>query len=197
MNSSFLHQALGSWVAGGWLMVPLFVLAVFIYTTAFELLFRLNAHFLLRGDRRPGRRDPDNLHGLELPGAAQLLVPDAESPAQVARHFSQVRNACLEGVNRRIRFLAVLTTAPPLLGLLGTVTGMMATFEGLLGHQSRPADAVAGGISEALITTQTGLMIAVPALVILSMIAHRRSKLAHAVTRLERRAMRRVLKEVR
>jgi biopolymer transport protein ExbB len=195
MNTSFIHQALSSWSAGGRLMVPLFLLAVFIYYTALELLFRLNDHVLLRGRvrRHRGREITD---GNETPDAAPLPVPEAESPAQVSRHFAQVRNVYLEGVNRRIRFLAVLTAAAPLLGLLGTVTGMMATFEGLLGHPSRPLDAVAGGISEALITTQTGLIISVPALVILSMITHRRNMLDHAVTRLERCTMRRVLKEV-
>lgn len=193
MNASFVSETLRLWSAGGWLMVPLFLLAVFIYYTALELLLRLNGHVLLR-ERVHRRSDQEITDGSEtLRAVRMLLLPEAESPADVSRHFDQVRNAYLQVVNRRIRFLTILTTAAPLLGLLGTVTGMMATFEGLLGHQSRPLDAVAGGISEALITTQTGLIVSVPALVILSMITHRRNILAHAVTRLERYNMRRVL----
>jgi biopolymer transport protein ExbB len=50
------------------------------------------------------------------------------------------------------------------LGLLGTVTGMIATFDVLSVFGTGNAKAMAGGISEALITTQTGLLVAIPGL---------------------------------
>jgi hypothetical protein len=50
-----------------------------------------------------------------------------------------------------------------LLGLLGTVTGMIATFDVLTVHGTDPK-AMSGGISEALVTTQLGLMVAIPTL---------------------------------
>jgi len=62
--------------------------------------------------------------------------------------------------------MRVCVAAAPLLGLLGTVTGMLATFAALSsgsgGDQTMAA--VASGISEALITTETGLLIALPGL---------------------------------
>ncbi len=58
--------------------------------------------------------------------------------------------------------LGVLAAVAPLLGLLGTVMGMVTTFDVLSMFGTGNARAVAGGISEALITTQTGLMVAIP-----------------------------------
>jgi biopolymer transport protein ExbB len=60
--------------------------------------------------------------------------------------------------------IGVLAAIAPLLGLLGTVTGMIATFDVLAVFGTGNARAMAGGISEALITTQTGLLVAIPGL---------------------------------
>lgn len=60
--------------------------------------------------------------------------------------------------------IGVLAAVAPLLGLLGTVTGMIATFDVLAVFGTGNAKAMAGGISEALITTQTGLLVAIPGL---------------------------------
>ena len=58
----------------------------------------------------------------------------------------------------------VLAAAAPLLGLLGTVSGMIETFEVVQLYGTGNAHALAAGISEALITTQTGLLVAIPGL---------------------------------
>lgn len=64
--------------------------------------------------------------------------------------------------DRRLRYLKVLTSVAPLMGLLGTVAGMLKTFRGLSDSGlSVTENMVAVGISEALITTQTGLSIGV------------------------------------
>jgi len=66
------------------------------------------------------------------------------------------------------RFLPVLNTVSnvsPLLGLLGTILGMITAFESIAASGTGDPRVVAGGISEALITTATGLIIAIPALV--------------------------------
>jgi len=69
----------------------------------------------------------------------------------------------LEKVETRLRALAAITHISPLLGLLGTVTGLVAAFHQieLLGGQVQPGD-LASGIWEALITTVFGLVIAIP-----------------------------------
>lgn len=69
----------------------------------------------------------------------------------------------LEKVENRLRGLAAITHIAPLLGLLGTVTGLVAAFHRIevLGGQVQPGD-LAAGIWEALITTVYGLLIAIP-----------------------------------
>jgi len=65
---------------------------------------------------------------------------------------------------RPLRAIAVMAGLMPLLGLLGTVLGMVGTFDALMAGQTARVDAMAGGISQALITTQVGLVAAVPVL---------------------------------
>lgn len=85
----------------------------------------------------------------------------------------------LAWINRRIPFLTVLISAAPLLGLLGTVAGMLITFGGMAGAAGgAPIDTISTGISKALLTTQAGLVIAVPAAFFLALIK-RRADLAH------------------
>lgn len=58
--------------------------------------------------------------------------------------------------------IAVLAAVAPLFGLLGTVTGMITTFDVITLFGTGNARAMAGGISEALVTTQSGLMVSIP-----------------------------------
>ncbi len=67
-------------------------------------------------------------------------------------------------VTKYLGALAICAAAAPLLGLLGTVTGMINTFQLITVFGTGDARSLSGGISEALITTQTGLIIAVPVL---------------------------------
>ena len=78
--------------------------------------------------------------------------------------------------------IGVLAAIAPLLGLLGTVTGMMATFDVLAVFGTGNAKAMAGGISEALITTETGLLVAIPGLYMKGFLDRRTGNLARRVT---------------
>ncbi len=66
--------------------------------------------------------------------------------------------------DRYLALITILSGVAPLLGLLGTVTGMMVTFDVITFFGTGNAKAMADGISEALITTQTGLLVAIPGL---------------------------------
>jgi biopolymer transport protein ExbB len=70
-------------------------------------------------------------------------------------------------VNKRLDVLTTIGTAAPLLGMTGTVTGMIASFAGLANAASSSGGgaAVANGISEALVTTAVGLVIALAAVI--------------------------------
>ena len=73
-------------------------------------------------------------------------------------------------VERRLPFLAILISSAPLLGLLGTVAGMLLTFSGMAAGNQAPIDTISTGISKALITTQAGLVIAIPAAFLLALL---------------------------
>jgi biopolymer transport protein ExbB len=82
-------------------------------------------------------------------------------------------------INRFLPVIAVLGSIAPLLGLLGTVIGMIATFEVISTYGTGNAKAMANGISIALITTEAGLLVAIPGLLMSARLARRASKLLH------------------
>lgn len=186
-SAQLWDEAMKIWTSGGWLMLPLLILTVFIYYTGLELFIRLQTHFLLwnRVDRMSDAQIATRSQS-DLPQLRQLLIEDAADPGEVKRHFVEVANEYLPVINRRIRFLSVIITLGPLMGLLGTVSGMLSTFEGLYRANGDKFQNVVHGISEALITTQTGLVVSIPALVLLSLIIQRRNRLRGAIARLER-----------
>lgn len=77
---------------------------------------------------------------------------------------------------RRLPLLAVIATSGPLLGLLGTVTGMIKTFTLITVFGTGSAGKLSAGISEALIATKFGLMVAIPALVVHGFLSQRIQK---------------------
>lgn len=90
-----------------------------------------------------------------------------------------------EAVRRDVVALKALTAAAPLLGLLGTVTGMVDLFTAVAGPGAEGATLVAGGISRALITTQFGLLAALPGVFGLLYIGRLRSRV-DSVARMRR-----------
>jgi biopolymer transport protein ExbB len=94
----------------------------------------------------------------------QVYLENLNRPAKV--RVDNVKRAgalVLEGVEKRLRVLAAISHLAPLVGLLGTVTGMVLAFARIetLAGAPRPAD-LAGGIWEALLTTVFGLVVAIP-----------------------------------
>lgn len=77
---------------------------------------------------------------------------------------------------RRLPLLAVIVTAAPLLGLLGTVTGMVKTFTLITVFGSGNAAKLSSGISEALVTTELGLIVAIPTLIVHGYLVQRTQK---------------------
>lgn len=80
-------------------------------------------------------------------------------------------------LRRYLSLIAVLAAVAPLFGLLGTVTGMMTTFNVIALFGTGNARAMAGGISEALITTQSGLLVAIPGLFMSAFLTRRANRL--------------------
>ncbi|WP_221032006.1 MotA/TolQ/ExbB proton channel family protein [Actomonas aquatica] len=133
---------------GGPVMVPLILLSIVLYERCFGLYFSVRrASRLLTQDRAAG---------LDSLTAVRMTRLD------------------LQETFRQQRFIiSTLIAAAPLMGLLGTVTGMISTFESLIDRSGQKSfEGLADGISVALITTETGLAIAIPAVILLHF-AHR------------------------
>jgi len=82
-------------------------------------------------------------------------------------------------INRYLPAIAVLGSIAPLLGLLGTVIGMIATFDVISTFGTGNAKGMANGISIALVTTEAGLLVAIPGLLMSAALARRAKGLAH------------------
>ena len=87
----------------------------------------------------------------------------------------EITKGFLPELTKNLSIIAALTKAAPLLGLLGTVSGMITTFNVMNIFGTGNAKAMSGGISEALITTQFGLVIAIIGIYV-SMILTRRAQ---------------------
>ena len=94
---------------------------------------------------------------------------DSQNLRQMESLFDEFRYRQFRFFERDLSIIRVCVSASPLLGLLGTVTGMLTTFNALAigSGGEKTMNMVAGGISEALITTETGLIIAFPGLLFL------------------------------
>ena len=89
----------------------------------------------------------------------------------------------LAQAKRGLSLLAVSASVAPLLGLLGTVTGMIRTFQQITLHGTGDPRLLAGGISEALVTTEAGLLVAIPAMLFHAWCVRRNRRLTAALER--------------
>jgi biopolymer transport protein ExbB len=80
-------------------------------------------------------------------------------------------------LNRGLPTLAVLAAVSPLLGLLGTVTGMIETFQSITLFGTGDPKLMSGGISQALVTTQLGLAVAIPLVLLHSLLTGQANRL--------------------
>jgi len=164
--------------AGGWLMLPIIVCSILALTISFERLWVLRKHRvvpqnLIEQIRRwlgDGRVPDDKLQLLKSSSPLGRVL--AAGVAKRA-HSREVMRQSIEEVGSHVahelqRFLGALGTIAaitPLLGLLGTVVGMISVFTRITGAGVGNPTELAGGISQALITTAAGLMVAIPSLV--------------------------------
>ena len=176
------------WLSGGWVMVPLALLAVLIYSTGIQLML-----YLRKGNMKLGHEnewltwvyDPS-----EARGRAGDIIRYAQENVSASKHirnkFDEVRQNILNSVQRRLVFLNMLVATAPLMGLFGTVLGMLSIFSSLAKSGGGDTAAmVAAGISKALITTQTGLFIALPGVFLVLMIRQRKNKIEASLARIE------------
>jgi len=97
----------------------------------------------------------------------------AEIEGNVTRTMNDYAPHVIEALEKRLNLLTLIATVSPLLGMTGTVTGMITSFDAMRQMGGLEGGAVAGGISEALITTAAGLLIAIPAVIAYNLFSKR------------------------
>ena len=114
----------------------------------------------------PGPISAVLLVGLETYRKLQSINESAESVRTIMQKSMEDYSLhAMSAVEKRLNILATIGNAAPLFGMAGTVTGMIQSFDALANAGALDASLVAGGISEALITTASGLMIALSAVI--------------------------------
>lgn len=186
--------------AGGWLMAPLLLCSIVAVAIVVERLWTLQTRRVAPEHLaaqvwswlKNGELDDDHLQALRANSPLGRILATALANRGADR---EALNEAIEDTGRHVvheldRYLITLgtiATISPLLGLLGTVLGIMRVFASISqGGLGNPA-ALAGGISEALITTVAGLTVAIPAYIL-----HRylRGKVDDLVVRMERETQR-------
>jgi biopolymer transport protein ExbB len=125
---------------------------------------------LAEAEKQPGRPTSNVIiAGLALRDQPSEVIDNGLSEAMLRE---------LPRLERFLTALKVLAAVAPLLGLLGTVTGMIKTFQVITVFGAGDPRLMAGGISEALITTQLGLAVAIPILIAAALLGRRVARLA-------------------
>ncbi len=164
--------------SGGWLMVPIILCSIVAAAIILERLWTLQRRRVLPGEltekiwRWVENRQLQEKHILALQQNSPLGRILAAGLANRHRDRDVIKES-IEDTGRHViheleRFLNTLGTIAaisPLLGLLGTVVGMIKTFNAITSVGVGNPAALAGGIAEALITTAAGLCVAIPALI--------------------------------
>ena len=155
-------KALAEFVAqGGPVMAAILLLSVVLYARVCKLLLSL------RQARRQARERSAHLR---------------QHPALLRR----LRDGLQESFRQQRFALGSMVAAAPLLGLLGTVGGMSRTFDSLAQRSAADATGLAKGISEVLVATESGLAVAIPALLLIAIAQRQMQKQVQQLDLLEK-----------
>lgn len=194
---SLWQEALQTWNTGGWAMIAIALTALAMFGLGLRVWLEVAAfgHRGVKLSELP--RWLEQAHLRE--GRVGDLVSDfasCDSLDAVESRLASVQASQIRPLERELKLMKVCVSAAPLLGLLGTVTGMLTTFaalsEGSGGDQTMSA--IAGGISEALVTTMTGLVIALPGLFFQYVLGRKFAEYRYFLDRLETMCRQRLLR---
>ncbi len=96
-----------------------------------------------------------------------------EMETAVSKTMEDYAPKAISGLEKRLNLLVLIASVSPLLGMTGTVTGMIKSFDKMAASAGLDPAAVSGGIAEALITTAAGLIVAIPAVVAYNLFSRR------------------------
>ena len=185
--------------AGGWPMIPLLLLSALALALIVERGWALRRSRVMppklgdevRAWAARGNLDPAHIESLRQTsplGTLLAAVLDMRSRSRevMRERVEDVGRHLVHRMERYLNTLGTIAAAGPLLGLFGTVVGMIQMFLGILDYGIGDVNQLAGGIGKALVCTATGMIVAIPAL-----IAHRwyRGRIAEYIVDMEHEAI--------
>lgn len=185
--------------AGGWPMIPLLLLTVVGLAIIVERFWTLRRKAVLPPDlgnevrvwAARGKLDPVHINSLRQTSPLGALLAAAldvrnRPREQIRERIEDVGRHQVHRMERFLNTLGTIAAAGPLLGLFGTVIGMIQMFLGILDHGIGDVSQLAGGIGKALVCTATGMIVAIPALMF-----HRyfRGRIAEYIVAMEHEAI--------
>jgi biopolymer transport protein ExbB len=167
---------------GGWAMIPLGLFSFFMVALIIQNFISLRPKTLLHTEQMP-----ELLKLMLAKKCKTALIYCREHPSMFANTFGAGLERCLDGeetydfakikesveeasveqmskLMKPIDYLSIIGASSPMLGLLGTVSGMIKAFHTMGAQGMGKPELLAANIGEALITTATGLVIAIPAM---------------------------------
>ena len=164
-------------VSGGWLMVPIIACSIVSLAIIGERFWSLNSKKILPSElvssvwklHKANQLDKSKVQSLSNSSPlGRVLAAGIMNQS----HGREIMKECIEEVGRQIAHdlekylnsLGTIASITPLLGLLGTVIGMINVFAAIMANGVGDPTVLAGGISQALITTASGMSVAIPSL---------------------------------
>ena len=172
-QNSLFEAAMNILFRGGWVLAPIFLLGWFGW---FLMLERYGYYFMLKGRsistfwknlQKWGEDYAIGKLGSRPYGYFYALVKDvheyrAQGPIAVRNAMEATRHSISVNLSKSLKTISTCAALAPMMGLLGTVSGMVHTFETIQQFGFGNPVLLADGISEALLTTQAGLLVAFP-----------------------------------
>ena len=180
LNESRWIEVLELLQAGGWLMLPIALASVLALAICIERSWSLRtervvpaglaAKAMAQGEATgPGAADPAATARFHASHLGVVLRAGLGSAQRGRERMKEAMEAAAAGVvhdlERYLTTLGTIAAISPLLGLLGTVVGMIRVFDALMAQGTGNVSSLAGGIAEALVTTAAGLSVAIPSLI--------------------------------
>ncbi|MEY8205051.1 MAG: MotA/TolQ/ExbB proton channel family protein [Bermanella sp.] len=164
--------------AGGWMMIPLILASILAVAICIERFWTLQSakvapkHLLaqvwvwIKNNELDGARLKQLKQDSHLGAILAAGLSNSKHGRDITKEaIEQAASSTIHEMERFLNTLGTIAAVTPLMGLLGTVIGMISVFNAIMAQGTGNAGVLAGGISEALVTTAAGMMIAIPALV--------------------------------
>ncbi len=185
---------------GGPLMWILFIMSIIVTSVVIEKLI-----YMFKTEKKYHRNFKKNIIELISNNEISLAISESENEKNAIgrtikeflirmdikgdiHHFEKLAREIeykeLEGIERHLHLIGIISVVSPMIGLLGTVTGMIEAFNQMAIHGAGDPNLVAGGISKALVTTAAGLIVAIPSMIMYNLLTTKANQISEEIDKI-------------